>query len=164
MTKLIQNDMISELPMKRAARTTCQTGARKTIQHWTLLPSTVTPTTGHCFHFGSVSSFFLELFLHSSPVAYWHLPIWGVHLSVSYLFAFSYCSWGSQGKNTEVVCHSLLQWTTFCQNSPLWPICLRWPYMVWLISFNELVKAVVHVISLFSFLWLWFSFCLPSDG
>ena len=30
----------------------------------------------------------------------------------------SYCSWGSQGKNAEVVCHSLLQWTTFCQNSP----------------------------------------------
>ena len=26
--------------------------------------------------------------------------------------SFSYCSWGSQGKNTEVVCHSLLQWTT----------------------------------------------------
>jgi len=22
-----------------------------------------------------------------------------------------YCSWGSQGKNTEVVCHSLLQWS-----------------------------------------------------
>ena len=38
---------------------------------------------------------------------------WGVSLSVSYHFAFSYCSWGSQGKNTEVVCHSLLQWTTF---------------------------------------------------
>ena len=47
-----------------------------------------------------------------------HLTTWGVHLSVSYLFAFSYCSWGSQVKNTEVVCHSLLQWTTFCQNSP----------------------------------------------
>ena len=29
------------------------------------------------------------------------------------LSAFSYCSWGSQGKNTEVVCQSLLQWTTF---------------------------------------------------
>ena len=27
------------------------------------------------------------------------------------MFAFLYCSWGSQGKNTEVVCHSLLQWT-----------------------------------------------------
>ena len=25
---------------------------------------------------------------------------------MSYLFAFSYCSWGSQGKNTEVVCHN----------------------------------------------------------
>ena len=33
---------------------------------------------------------------------------------MSYLFAFSYCSWGSQGKNTKVACHSLLQWTTFC--------------------------------------------------
>ena len=30
-------------------------------------------------------------------------------------------------------------------------------------SFIELDKAVVHVISLVSFLWLWFSFCLPSD-
>ena len=30
-------------------------------------------------------------------------------------------------------------------------------------SFIELDKAVVHVISLISFLWLWFSFCLPSD-
>ena len=27
--------------------------------------------------------------------------------------AFSYCSWSSQGKNSEVVCHSLLQWTAF---------------------------------------------------
>ena len=35
-----------------------------------------------------------------------------------YGFSFSYCSWGSQGKNTEVVCQSLLLWTTFCQNSP----------------------------------------------
>ena len=25
---------------------------------------------------------------------------------------------GSQGRNTEVVCHSLLQWTMFCQKSP----------------------------------------------
>ena len=29
-------------------------------------------------------------------------------------------------------------------------------------SFTELDKAVIHVISLISFLWLWFSFCLPS--
>ena len=31
-------------------------------------------------------------------------------------------------------------------------------------SFIELDKAVVHGIRLVSFLWLWFSFCLPSDG
>ena len=47
-----------------------------------------------------------------------HLLIWGVHLSVSCVFAFSYCSWSSQGKFTEVICHSLFQWSTFCQNSP----------------------------------------------
>ena len=41
--------------------------------------------------------------------------------------------WDFPGKNTEVVWHSLFQWTTFCQNSPPCPICLRWPYMAWLI-------------------------------
>ena len=30
-------------------------------------------------------------------------------------------------------------------------------------SFIELEKSVIHVMSLVSFLWLWFSFCLPSD-
>ena len=42
-----------------------------TLQHRTLLPSPVTSTTGYYFCFGSVSSFFLELFLYSSPEAYW---------------------------------------------------------------------------------------------
>ena len=32
------------------------------LQHWTLLPSPVTSTTGCCFWFGSVSSFFLISF------------------------------------------------------------------------------------------------------
>ena len=41
------------------------------LRHWTLLPSPVTSTTGCCFCFGSIPSFFLELFLHWSPVAYW---------------------------------------------------------------------------------------------
>ena len=31
-------------------------------------------------------------------------------------------------------------------------------------SFIELHKAVVHMIRLVSFLWLWFPVCLPSDG
>ena len=40
------------------------------------ITSDLTSITSHihnwrCFHFGSISSFFLELFLHSSPVAYW---------------------------------------------------------------------------------------------
>ena len=42
-------------------------------------------------------------------------------------FAFSYCSWSSQGKNTEVVCHFLLWWTTFHQNSLPWPVHFEWP-------------------------------------
>ena len=87
------------------------------LHHQTLIlpPDT---TTGCHFHIGSASSFFLWPLLHSTPVIYCTPTNQGVHLSVSYLFAFSYCSWGSQGKNTEVVCHSLLLWTTFCQTSP----------------------------------------------
>ena len=41
------------------------------LQHQILLLSPVTSTTGYCFCFGSIPSFFLELFLHWSPVAYW---------------------------------------------------------------------------------------------
>ena len=47
---------------------------------------------------------------------------------------FLYCSWDSCGKTTGVVGHSLLQWTTFCQKSPLWPVHLGWPCTVWLIA------------------------------
>ena len=92
-----------------------------------------------------------------------YLPSWGFHLSVSYLFAFSYCSWVSQGKNTDVVCHSLLQWTTFSQTSPPWPVRLGWPHMAWL-SFIELDKAVVHVIRLASCLSFWFQSDMWSDA
>ena len=49
-------------------------------------------------------------------------------------FVFLHSSWGSHGKYTGVVCHSLLQWIIFCQNSPLWPAHLGWPYMPWLIA------------------------------
>ena len=43
------------------------------LQHGTLLLSPVTSIAGCCFCFGSIPSFFLELFLHLSPVAYWAL-------------------------------------------------------------------------------------------
>ena len=56
------------------------------LQHQSLLPSLVTSTTGCCFCFGSVSSFFLELFLHSSPVACWaHIDLGSSSFSVIFL-------------------------------------------------------------------------------
>ena len=102
------------------------------LQHQTLLPSPVTSATGCCFCFGSASSFPLELFLHCTILGtYWPGEF------IFHLFAVSHCSWGSQGQNTEVVCHSLLQWATFCQNSPPWPVRLGWPYTAWLmVSLN----------------------------
>ena len=54
------------------------------LQHQTLLSPTDTSTTGHSFCFGSVSSFFLELFLHSSPVAYWAPINLGSHIFLSF--------------------------------------------------------------------------------
>ena len=57
------------------------------LQHQILLPSPVTSTTGCCFHFGSASSFFLELFLQSSPVAYW-AP---TELGSSFFSVISFC-------------------------------------------------------------------------
>ena len=41
------------------------------LQNQSLLPLLVTSTTGWWCCFGSISSVFLELFLHWSPVAYW---------------------------------------------------------------------------------------------
>ena len=120
----------------------------------------VTSTTGYCFCFGSIPSFFLELFLHWSPVAFWAPTDPGSSPFSILSFWFSYCSWGSQGKNIEVVCHSLLQWTIICQISPPWPAHSGCPHMAWL-SFIELDKAVVHVIRLASFLWLWFQCVCP---
>ena len=68
----------------------------------------------------------------------------GVHLSVSYLFAFLYCSKCSHSKNSGMVCHSLLQWTTFCQNSPLWPSHSWVARYSMAHSFAELYKLLRH--------------------
>ena len=56
---------------------------------------------------------------------------------------------GFQDKNAEVVCHSLLQRTMFCQISPPWPIHLGWPYMSRFIVSLSYTK-----------LWSTWSFCL----
>ena len=89
---------------------------------------------------------FLDLFvtaLHSSSVAYQIPSNLGDSSSRVISFCISYCSWGSWGNNTGVTCYSLLQPTTFRQNSPLWPICLAWPCMAWLIV-SLLHKPLCH--------------------
>ena len=120
------------------------------LQHQTLLLSPVTSTAGYCFCLSSIPSFFLELFLHWSPVACWADP-----LSVSYHFAFSYCSWGFQGTNTEVVWHSFLQWTTFCQT--LHMDITRWsiPKSDWLYSLQTKMKKLYTISKNKTGSWLW---------
>ena len=103
------------------------------LQHWTLLPSPVMSTTKCCFCFSSICSFFLEIFLHWSPVAYWApTELWSSSFSVL-SFCFFILFVGFSSKNAEVVCHCLLHWTPFCQTSPPWAVYLGWPYMTWFV-------------------------------
>ena len=130
------------------------------LQHWILLSPPDTPTAECCFHFGSASSSLLELFFHSS-VAYWASTNLGNSSFSVISFFLSILFMGFSRQECWSGFHSLLQWATLCQNSPPLPVHFRWPYKAH--SFIKWEKAVVHVISLVSFLWLWFSFCLPSD-
>ena len=132
------------------------------LQTW--LPSPVSSITRCCFCFGSVSSFFLELFLHWSPVTYWALTDLGsssfsvLPFCLFIMFTgFSRQKYWSGLPFPSLVDHILSELSTMTQLS--WVTLHGMAY-----SFIELDKAVVHVISLVSFLWLWFSFCLPSDG
>ena len=133
------------------------------LQHQTLLLSPVTSTIGCCFCFGSIPSFFLKLFLHWSPVAYWA----STDLGSSSFSVLSFCLFILFMGISRQEYWSGLPFPSpvdhVCQNSLPWPIHLGWPYREWF-SFIELDRAVIHVISLVSFLWLWFSLCLPSDG
>ena len=127
------------------------------LHHWTLLPSPVTSTAERCFCFGSVSSFFLEIFLYSSSVAYWAPNNLGSSsFSVIYfclfilLMGFSRQEYWSGLPFPSPVDHVLSELSTMT--------CLSWVTLHSMThSFIELDKAVVHVISLISFLWLWFS-------
>ena len=129
-----------------------------------ILPSPVTPITGCCFCFGSVPSVFLEVFLHWSPVAYWaptdlRSSSFGVLYFCLYMLfmGFSRQEYWSGLPFPSPVDHVLTELSTMTR--------LSWVALHGMAhSFIELDKTVVHVISLFSFLWLWFSFCLPSDG
>ena len=130
------------------------------LQHWTLLLSPVTSTTGYCFSFGSIPSSFLELFLHWSPVAYWvptnlgSSPFSILSFCLFILFmGFSRQEYGSGLSFPSPVDHILPDLSTI-------PTRLGWPHTSWL-SFTELDRSVVHVIGLTSFLWFLFV-CLPS--
>ena len=133
------------------------------LQHQTLFSLPVTSTTVYGFCFGSIPSFFLELFLHWSPVAYWaptNLGSSSFRIIPFYLFIlfmeFSRQEgWsGSPFLSPENCILSEL----FTMTRPSWVALHDMTH-----SFIELDKAVIHVISLVSFLWLWFSFFLPSD-
>ena len=134
------------------------------LQHQTLLPSPVTTTTRCCFCFGFISSFFLELFLYWSPVAYW-TP---TNLGSSIFSVLSFClfilfmgfsrqEYWSDLRFPSPVDHILLELSTMTHLS--WVALHSMAH-----SFTELDKTVVHVIRLVSCPWLWFSVCLPSGG
>ena len=122
------------------------------LHHQTLLPSPVTSTTGHCFSFGSISSFFLELFLHSSPVAYWAPADLG---SSSFsILSFCLCILFMGFSRQEY-------WSGLPFPSPVDIILSELSAMTrpsWVAlhgmvpSFIVLDKGVVHVVSLVSFL------------
>ena len=135
------------------------------LQHLTLPLSPVTSTTGYCFCFGSISSFFLELFLHWFPVTYWVPPDLGsssfnvLSFSLFILFmGFSRQEYWSVLLFPSLVDHILSELSTVTH--PSWVALHGMTH-----SFIELDKTVVHVIRLVNFLWLRFqSFCplMPS--
>ena len=126
------------------------------LHHQTLLPSPVTYTTGYCFCFGSISSFFLELFLHLSPVAYWAPNDLGSSSFSILSFCLLILFMGFSRQEN---------WSGLPFPSPVHHIpsdlstmtLLSWVALHSMAhSFTELDKAVVHVIRFISFLWLWF--------
>ena len=144
-------DLIFQLPMQYS------------LQHQTLLPSPVTSTTGYCFLFGSISSFFSELFLHSSPVAYW-AP---TNLGSSSFSVLPFCLFILLMGFSRQEYWSGLPFP-FSFHGPRFVKFSSMTHPSWVAlhvmahDFIELDKAVVHVISLVNFMWLWFSFCMPS--
>ena len=125
------------------------------LQHQTLLPSPGTSTTGCCFHFGSVSSFFLELFLHSSLVAYWTPSDLGSSsFSVlSFCLFILYVGFSRQEYRSGLPFPSPVDLVLSELSTMTHPSRVALYDMAY--SFIELDKAVVHVvhvISLVSFL------------
>ena len=122
------------------------------LQHRTLLLSPVTSTAGYSFCFGSIPSFFLELFLHWSPVAYWSptdlgsspFSILSFYLFILFMGFSRQENWSGLPFLSQVD-HILPNLSTMTRLSWVAP----WAWL----SFTELGKAVVLV-------WLdWLVFC-----
>ena len=122
------------------------------LQHQTLLLSLVTSTAGYWFCFGSIPSFFLELFLHWPLVAYWvptdlgssSFSILSFCLFILFL-GFSREEHWSGLPFPSLVDHILSD--LFTMTCPSWFAPWAW------LGFIELDKAVVLV-------WLdWLDFC-----
>ena len=122
------------------------------LQHRTLLLSPVTSAAGYCFCFGSIPSFFLELFHHWSPVAYWaptdlgssSLSILSFCLFILFI-GFSRQEYWSDLPFPFPVDHILSDLSTMTR--PSWVAPRAW------LSFIELDKVMVLV-------WLdWLVFC-----
>ena len=99
-----------------------------------------------------------------SPVAYW-AP---TDLGSSSFSVLSFCLFILfMGFSRQEYCHGLpfLSPVDHILSELSTMTCLSWVALHGMAhSFIELDKAVVHVIRLVSFMWLWFSFYLPSDG
>ena len=139
-------DLIFQVPMQYFS-----------LQHRTLLSSPDTSTTGCCFCFGSISSFFLELFLHSSPIAYWAPYQPGEFIFQCPIFWLFILFTGFSRQE----CWSGLLFP--CPLDHVFSKLSTMTHLSWVVphsmahSFIKLEKAVIHVVSLVSFLWLWLS-------
>ena len=118
------------------------------LQHRTLCLSPVTSTAGYCFWFGFTPSFFLELFLHWSPVVCWaptDLGSFSFSILSFYLLGFSRQEYWNGLPFPSPVDHILSDFSTMTR--PSWVAPRAW------LSFIELDKAVV-------LMWLdWLVFC-----
>ena len=122
------------------------------LQHWTLLPSPITSTTGLCFLFGFVSSFFLELFLHSTLIAYWVPTDLGSSFFSVLSFPLFILFMGFSGQE---------HWSSLpfpspvdhvCQNSPPWPVRLEGPtpaaWKLILLSLCNISHEISHMVNI----------------
>ena len=127
------------------------------FQHWALLPSPVTSTAACWFCFGSVCSFFPELFLHQSPIAYWTpTDLGSSSFSVlTFFFFIQFMGLSSQEYLSGLPFpfpgdHILSELSNMT--------CLSWVALHGMADSSiELDKGVVYVIRWFSFLRLWFN-------